>query len=162
MWEGPIPAALPRMMAFAGILGCGSSHEAASVSASFSVVGGRLPGDGRVSAGLAGASKSGVTGTLSWRCASGLAEWMSVSQATHSDAASALQVTTAGATSHTSHIHTRSCRDASLLAPCTLPSQLTHRNAASARQYTTALHAWQASQAFGILLHSHKLPHSVK
>jgi hypothetical protein len=76
---------------------------------------------------------------------------MSVSHDKQSAAASALQVTTAGACSQTSHIHTRSWREASLLAPCTLPSQPRQRYAASALQYTTALESWHASQRFGIL-----------
>lgn len=153
-----LPAALPLMMALVGILGCGRSHEPASAthesSTPFSVSWHSLSGNGTLMcASLAELAQSnrGCTGTLSWRWASGLAEWISVSQETHNDAASALQVTTATATSQTSHIHTRSCREASLLAPCTLPSQPAHKYAASARQYTTALEMWHASHDFGIL-----------
>ncbi len=98
-----------------------------------------------------GHSKKGITGKRSWRRARGFAEWMSVSHDKQSAAASALQVTTAGACSQTAHIHTRSWREASLLAPCTLPSQPRQRYAASALQYTTALESWHASQRFGIL-----------
>uniref|UniRef100_A0A0A9DRH0 Uncharacterized protein n=1 Tax=Arundo donax TaxID=35708 RepID=A0A0A9DRH0_ARUDO len=56
---------------------------------------------------------------------------MSASQAGQSAAASALQVTAAGACSQTSQSHTRACRDP---APCARASHLAQRNAASARQ----------------------------
>jgi hypothetical protein len=60
-----------------------------------------------------------------------LAEWMSASQEAQSAAASARQVTHAGACSQTSQSQTRACRDP---GPCARASHPAQRNAASARQ----------------------------
>uniref|UniRef100_A0A2P2QCY5 Uncharacterized protein n=1 Tax=Rhizophora mucronata TaxID=61149 RepID=A0A2P2QCY5_RHIMU len=69
----------------------------------------------------------GRIGTRRWRRASGLAEWISASQAVQSDAASALHKKAAGACSQASHTQTRSCRHATLLAACTRASQPAQR-----------------------------------
>lgn len=78
----------------------------------------------------------GSMGTRWWRLASGLAEWMSASQDEHSEAASALHRNAAGARSHASHTHTRSCREATRFAAWILASHPAQRNAESARQNT--------------------------
>lgn len=87
-------------------------------------------------------SKKGSTGTRSWRLASGLAEWISESQVTQRTAASALQVTAAGACSQTSQTMTRSWR----VKEWILVSQVMHKKAESARQNTAAATDLQASQ----------------
>ena len=104
-------------------LGFGMSHAAASESSGAKASEAPPSSDGTMNPKVAAAeaftmdsaeSKKGSTGTRSWRCARGFAEWMSESHVTQRAAASALHVTAAGACSHTSHIHTRSWRDASL------------------------------------------------
>ena len=87
-------------------------------------------------------SKKDSTGTRSWRLARGLAEWMSESQVTQSEAASALQVTAAGACSQTSQTYTRSWR----VKEWMLASQVMHKKAESTRQNTAAEADLQASQ----------------
>ena len=79
-------------------------------------------------------SKNDSTGTRSWRLASGLAEWMSESQVTQREAASALQVTAAGACSQTSQRNTRSWRVYEWIRVL----QVRHKKAESTRQNTAA------------------------